>query len=583
MSVAYYLRNDTAANWANANPVLAAGEPGVEIVAVGPPARFKIKVGDGVSQWNDLAYAMGGDGAGATGATGPTGPTGPQGPEGPAGPAGAPGSGVSILGTLATTGDLPGTGSGGDAWLISGHLWVWSTNTAAWVDVGMIQGPTGATGPTGPTGATGPTGPAGPTGATGAQGVAGPTGPTGPTGATGPAGATGVKGDKGDTGATGPAGANGTGSDYTPGYTGAATRTYSAKIKDFGASIMDFNGADPTGNNDNTSEFAKLMAENCYVRSVPAGTFVVDKLNHNKQGLFAGAGRHATTIKILTTTDHGVTCNGDSALEGSQVIRLKDINFQYIGSGQAAHKHGIFVGVRVYTDGIWVQNFTRTGIYLGSYIDEVTDPSYVDHLPFFCSFVDSWVWGCGEDGMQIRAGANAIKVDNCNFLRNRRYGFHHHDGNDGTGGQAPGSTLSAPPTYGLNLRGGESSYSKYENYRFESGTMIRATGMYSEGGGLSGSSGYVNTPYDYYVGDTVTHSLIAPAVIQAPITDRIRVPRNADGSLKYVEGLEVSIGGKRLTPMCQSVTNSTATTVAGVNAKINELLAELRARNVLKT
>ena len=44
-------RRDTTANWASANPVLAAGEIGVELTT--PP---KFKIGDGVTAWTSLAY-----------------------------------------------------------------------------------------------------------------------------------------------------------------------------------------------------------------------------------------------------------------------------------------------------------------------------------------------------------------------------------------------------------------------------------------------------------------------------------------------------------------------------------------------
>lgn len=39
------LRNDTAANWKAANPVLLKGEVGVEI------DTRKLKIGDGISAW----------------------------------------------------------------------------------------------------------------------------------------------------------------------------------------------------------------------------------------------------------------------------------------------------------------------------------------------------------------------------------------------------------------------------------------------------------------------------------------------------------------------------------------------------
>ena len=47
------LRRDTAASWFTVNPVLANGEPGVEI------DERRIKFGDGITPWNDLPYFVG--------------------------------------------------------------------------------------------------------------------------------------------------------------------------------------------------------------------------------------------------------------------------------------------------------------------------------------------------------------------------------------------------------------------------------------------------------------------------------------------------------------------------------------------
>lgn len=44
------LRRDTAANWTTANPVLAAGEAGVET------DTGKLKIGNGSSSWTQLSY-----------------------------------------------------------------------------------------------------------------------------------------------------------------------------------------------------------------------------------------------------------------------------------------------------------------------------------------------------------------------------------------------------------------------------------------------------------------------------------------------------------------------------------------------
>ena len=105
---------------------------------------------------------------------------------------GADGTSVTILGSYNTLAELQAahpTGSLGDAYMVSGDLYVW--NGSAWEDVGQIQGPQGVQGPTGPQG------PKGDTGETGAQGPQGETGETG------------AKGDKGDTGAQGPQGIKG--------------------------------------------------------------------------------------------------------------------------------------------------------------------------------------------------------------------------------------------------------------------------------------------------------------------------------------------------------------------------------------
>lgn len=45
------LRNDTASNWTSSNPVLGKGELGIEIDS------DLFKIGDGVKEWNELAYA----------------------------------------------------------------------------------------------------------------------------------------------------------------------------------------------------------------------------------------------------------------------------------------------------------------------------------------------------------------------------------------------------------------------------------------------------------------------------------------------------------------------------------------------
>jgi hypothetical protein len=88
---------------------------------------------------------------------GPQGPQGPQGIQGIQGPVGPAGPGITLLGTVPTSSDLPGTGNNmGDAYITedTGDIWVW--NGSAWFNAGPMQGPQGPPGPAGPTGPQGP-------------------------------------------------------------------------------------------------------------------------------------------------------------------------------------------------------------------------------------------------------------------------------------------------------------------------------------------------------------------------------------------------------------------------------------------
>ena len=63
MSTKIQLRNDTSGAWELANPILAEGEMGVET------DTNKIKVGNGIDEWDDLPYVAGeggGDGGDGT-------------------------------------------------------------------------------------------------------------------------------------------------------------------------------------------------------------------------------------------------------------------------------------------------------------------------------------------------------------------------------------------------------------------------------------------------------------------------------------------------------------------------------------
>src|SRR4029077_4939627 len=73
---------------------------------------------------------------GNTGPIGPQGNPGPQGNTGPIGPQGAPATGLTMMVTIATSGDLPPNPKPGDTWITddTGNLWNW--NGTQWVNLG---------------------------------------------------------------------------------------------------------------------------------------------------------------------------------------------------------------------------------------------------------------------------------------------------------------------------------------------------------------------------------------------------------------------------------------------------------------
>lgn len=187
MAFRIQIRRDSSTNWQANNPVLLQGEFGYEFDS------GKLKVGNGVDDWNQLGYAfVGTDGtSGVDGATGSTGSTG----------AGVP------------TGGLPNQVLAKLSGLDYDYQWMY------------LQGETGASGdvgPAGPTGVDGTSGTSGVNGATGADGTSGTSGINGATGAAGINGTSGTSGSSGFQGSTGATGANGTsGTSGLRGSTGA--------------------------------------------------------------------------------------------------------------------------------------------------------------------------------------------------------------------------------------------------------------------------------------------------------------------------------------------------------------------------
>lgn len=68
------------------------------------------------------------------------GPPGPPGAAGAPGPQGESGHGITFLGELASTADLPAAGDAGDAFAIAGRIFL-RTAAGDWVDAGPVGAP----------------------------------------------------------------------------------------------------------------------------------------------------------------------------------------------------------------------------------------------------------------------------------------------------------------------------------------------------------------------------------------------------------------------------------------------------------
>lgn len=141
-------RRGTAAQWISNNPILALGEIGYDTT------NQTIRIGDGVSAWNELDSVSGPPGPiGPQGNVGPQGVQGDQGPTGPIGPTGPPGSAAFYVSATAPTAPYDG-----DGWFNTNTavtaIWYEDADSGQWVEAGN----SGPTGPTGPTGSQGPSG-----------------------------------------------------------------------------------------------------------------------------------------------------------------------------------------------------------------------------------------------------------------------------------------------------------------------------------------------------------------------------------------------------------------------------------------
>lgn len=201
-------------------------------------------VGTTLYSWNGTGWNQGADLVGPTGPKGDTGDQGPQGDQGPKGDKGDQGdqgpigSGLTLLGSLTNSADLPASDNQrGDAYLIDGHSWVW--DGTQWNDTGLIQGPKGDQGDQGPQGEQGPQGPKGDQGIQGERGPKGDTGDQGPRGEQGEQGIQGEQGPQGDQGPKGDQGDQGIQGEPGPALVIKGTLTNTSELPTEGNVIGD--------------------------------------------------------------------------------------------------------------------------------------------------------------------------------------------------------------------------------------------------------------------------------------------------------------------------------------------------------
>lgn len=317
------------------------------------------------------------------------------------------------------------------------------------------------------------------------------------------------------------------------------TRPANDKMTEIEVSVVDY-GADNTGVSDATAAFNNAIASGAKRIHVPAGTYKVTNLVFNKNIEFFGDGRGNSIINITTTTTHGVDIVGDSSAPAERVVIIRDVKFNYTGTGQAANKVGVWVRRKVFMTNVSIRGFTWHGIYFSpldatAATNAAGTKGTIGNAVFFARFDNVWSKYNGGDGCVVRMGANANTFINCDFSNNVGVGFHHlNDGTDDNGNNGS--------TYGNTILTGQASYNGGVGYYFESGTNITTTGLYAElnNNPTQSTPGYVGTvptkDYDFYVGDNCLRSWIGIGVLYNASTIHVRVPGFNSNVIQIWEG-----------------------------------------------
>ena len=365
------------------------------------------------------------------------------------------------------------------------------------------------------------------------------------------------------------------GGSYTPGGTGAVSRTMVTKVKEVEVSVLDY-GADPTGASDSTTAFNNAIATGAYNVHIPAGTYKISNLVVNKYVRLYGDGRSRTIIRVTTTSAHGMDilpdpdyvqggAKNNAGKSFNNTTRLERFALDYIGTGMADNKAGLCLRSKVIADAIYVRGFTHSGIITDTWSgdsfspDGSVNPGDVVRVPFFMELRNVQSKDNGEYGFDMRFGSNANLIVNCDFSDNGIDGFWHHPTNGLTG-----TAFQPAATYGTTIIGGQCSYNGRYGWNLQ-GSGLNAIGIYAEG----------NTdPMDVVV--DCSKSNISLGIIRSPATSHCLIVDPNDRTTNVVSG------GTRLNAVCNGVSQLASTaTLTQTIAKVNQLMTELATRKIL--
>lgn len=300
-----------------------------------------------------------------------------------------------------------------------------------------------------------------------------------------------------------------------------------------------------------------------------AGTYrFANEIPYNAEVEIVGDGMNQVFLRTYTTTGNGMVITGSSSLGLGNRIPMSGFTLEYKGAGQAAGKHGMIVKRKVFASNVCVKSFTGSGIRFDS------ADGTVGGAVFFSRWENCRSTQNGLDGLEVRFGANANTFVNFQGDKNGRYGVHHY-----TDGGA---------TYANKFDVGQCSYNALQGWYFDSGTDLKADGIYAEYNGSpdnTNTNGYTNTALsttdrrvDFHFGDSLTRVTANLSAVLNNDATHVRVP---SASNAVSARIDVAAGGSRYTPLAVTVATTAATTVSAVDAKINTLITNLKNAKVI--